>query len=206
MFTDDWKELTPDQRLTVRLDAWQNAPIEFASPDVRQAYATASSSGATPSRCASRRMCPSPRGSACSRCATAGFTGHDAYYDYDKLGRAWDKFHADFRPDGLALTIAMVPGKLFDILDYKLYDWPGHGVTDDASYQYNEREWMHDDEYDLLINDPSNYWQRFYLPRMFGAAEPWACSRRSPTSARPRSRRRSSCPSRCRRSSRCCRR
>ncbi len=33
---------------------------------------------------------------------------------------------------------------------------------------------MKDDEYDLLIDDPSNYWQRFYVPRMFGALEPWS--------------------------------
>ena len=104
------------------------------------------------------------------------------------------------------MTIAMVPGKVFDILDYKLYDWPGHGVPDDASYQYNEREWMKDDEYDLLINDPSNYWQRFYVPRMSVPSTPGRCWRRSPTSAKRPSRRRSSCPSRCRRSSRCCRR
>ena len=38
MFTDDWNDLTPDQRLAARLDAWQNAPIEFASPEVKQAY------------------------------------------------------------------------------------------------------------------------------------------------------------------------
>src|SRR5450756_2065732 len=92
----------------------------------------------------------------------SGFTGHDGYYDYDKLAQAWDKYHADFQPDALAMTLAMVPGKLFDILDYKMYDWPGHGTEEDTSYQYNEREWMKDDEYDLLINDPSNYWQRYY--------------------------------------------
>jgi uroporphyrinogen-III decarboxylase len=33
---------------------------------------------------------------------------------------------------------------------------------------------MKADEYDLLINDPSNFWQRFYLPRVIGALEPWA--------------------------------
>ena len=38
MFTDDWNDLTPDQRLAARLDAWQNAPIEFAAPEVKQAY------------------------------------------------------------------------------------------------------------------------------------------------------------------------
>ena len=86
-------------------------------------------------------------------------------------------------PDGLGLTLGIVPGKLFDVLDYKLYDWPGHGTPEDASYQYNEQEWMKDDEYDLLIQDPGNYWQRSYLPRVFGAhGAAGRCSRRSPTS------------------------
>src|SRR5664280_2937391 len=42
------------------------------------------------------------------------------------------------------------------------------------SYQYNEKEWMKADEYDVLIQDPTNYWLRHYLPRMFGAMEPWS--------------------------------
>jgi hypothetical protein len=29
------------------------------------------------------------------------------------------------------------------------------------------------DEYDRLIADPSDYWQRFYLPRVIGAMAPW---------------------------------
>ena len=174
MFTDDWSTLTPDQRLTTRLDAWQNAPIEFASPEVAAAYRERVQLWRDAIALRKPARVPITPWIGLFPMRYAGFTGHDAYYDYDKLGRAWDKYHADFLPDGLAMTIAMVPGKVFDILDYKLYDWPGHGVPEDASYQYNEREWMHDDEYDLLINDPSNYWQRFYVPRMFGAAEPWA--------------------------------
>ena len=35
---DNWNELTPDQRLQFRLDAWQSIPIEFATPEVAQAY------------------------------------------------------------------------------------------------------------------------------------------------------------------------
>ena len=35
---DNWNELTPDERLQARLDAWQNIPIEFASPEIAQAY------------------------------------------------------------------------------------------------------------------------------------------------------------------------
>ena len=166
MFTDDWNELTADQRLNTRLDSWQNVPIEFASPEVRQAYIDRVQLWRDVIALRKPAHVPIAPWIGLFPLRYSGFTGHDAYYDYDKLGQAWDKFHADFRPDALAMTIAMVPGKVFDILDYKLYDWPGHGVPDDASYQYNEREWMKDDEYDLLINDPSNYWQRFYVPRI----------------------------------------
>ena len=173
MFTDDWNELTADQRLETRLDAWQNLPIEFASPEVATAYRDRVQLWRDAIALKKPARVPITPWLGLFPMRYSGFTGHDAYYDYDKLGQAWDKFHADFLPDGLAMTIAMVPGKVFDILDYKLYDWPGHGVGNDASYQYNEREWMKEDEYDLLINDPSNYWQRFYVPRMFGALDPW---------------------------------
>ena len=77
-------------------------------------------------------------------------------------------------PDGLGLTLGIVPGKLFDILDYHLYDWPGHGTPDDTCYQYSEQEWMKGDEYAALIQDPGTYWQRTYLPRVFGAMEPFS--------------------------------
>jgi hypothetical protein len=173
MFTDDWKELTADQRFAARMDAWQNTPVEFASPEVGAAFRERVQLWRDAIELRKPARVPITPWIGLFPLRYSGFTGHDAYYDYAKLGQAWDKFHADFRPDGLAMTIAMVPGKVFDILDYKLYDWPGHGVPNDASYQYNEREWMKDDEYDLLIADPSNYWQRFYVPRMFGALEPW---------------------------------
>jgi uroporphyrinogen-III decarboxylase len=63
---------------------------------------------------------------------------------------------------------------VYDALDYNLYKWPGHGVGEDSGYQYNEAEYMKADEYDLLIDDPSGYWARFYLPRVVGAFQPWA--------------------------------
>ncbi len=65
------------------------------------------------------------------------------------------------------------PGKFFDILDYKLYSWPGHGVAPEQSYQCNEGEYMKADEYDALIDDPSNFFSNTYLPRVFGALQPF---------------------------------
>jgi hypothetical protein len=103
----------------------------------------------------------------------AGYTGKDAMYDYQKLGAAMKKFHADFLPDSLSGSPLYGPGKAFEILDYKLYRWPGHGVPETSSHQYVEGEYMAADEYDLLIRDPSDFFARRYLPRVFGALEPW---------------------------------
>jgi hypothetical protein len=42
-----------------------------------------------------------------------------------------------------------------------------------ASVQFMESEYMKADEYDDLIRDPSDFWFRTYLPRVFSAFEPF---------------------------------
>ncbi|MEK7354188.1 MAG: uroporphyrinogen decarboxylase family protein, partial [Chloroflexota bacterium] len=66
------------------------------------------------------------------------------------------------------------PGKALEILDYKIYAWPGHGIAEDSpGWQYIEGEYMTPDEYDDLIRDPSDFWLRTYLPRVLGAFAPF---------------------------------
>jgi len=101
----------------------------------------------------------------------AGITPQEAMYDYDKCCKAFKKFVMDFEPDGNLGAYVPGPGKFFEILDYKLYSWPGHGVAPEQSYQCNEGEYMTADEYDALIDDPSNFFSSTYLPRVFGALE-----------------------------------
>jgi hypothetical protein len=68
----------------------------------------------------------------------------------------------------------VLPARAYELLDYKLYAWPGRGIPKSATaYQFVEGEYMKDDEYDLLIKDPSDFWMRFYMPRVFGAFESW---------------------------------
>jgi hypothetical protein len=105
--------------------------------------------------------------------AYAGVTAEQAMYDYLKMAMALHKYHADFQPDSLAAAPLYGCGRALDILDYKLYRWPGRGVPPEAPYQCVEAEYMKADEYDALIADPSGYFQRFYLPRIFGALDPW---------------------------------
>jgi hypothetical protein len=103
----------------------------------------------------------------------AGITPQEAMYDYDKCVMAFRKFVLDFDADVNPGAVGPGPGKLFEILDYKLYSWPGHGVSPRSSYQCNEGEYMRADEYDALIDDPSNFFSNIYLPRVFGALDGW---------------------------------
>ena len=104
----------------------------------------------------------------------AGMTVQEAMYDYDRCVAGFKKFVLDFQPDIHFGAAGPGPGKFYEILDYKLYAWPGHGVAPQHSYQCNEGEYMTAEEYDLLITDPSFFFRNFYLPRVFGALEPWS--------------------------------
>jgi uroporphyrinogen-III decarboxylase len=101
----------------------------------------------------------------------AGMTVQEAMYDYDKCAAAFKEFILELKPDMHIGAWAPGPGKFYEILDYKLYAWPGHGVAPEHSYQCNEGEYMTAEEYDLLMTDPSFYFGNFYLPRVFGAFE-----------------------------------
>ena len=102
-----------------------------------------------------------------------GLTPYEAMYDYDKNCEAFTKFITDFDPDAHPGAVVAGPGKFYEILDYKLYAWPGHGVAKEQTYQAVEGEYMTADEYNALIDDPSNFFSKTYFPRVFGALEPF---------------------------------
>ena len=174
MFTEDWNDLTPDQRLEVRLDAWQNAPIEFTTQEAGEAYRERVQMYRDALALRKPSRVPIAPWVSLLPLRMLGYTAHDAYYDRARLAEAWDNYHGQYAPDGLAVTATIIPGQMFDILDYKMYEWPGHGTAEDAGYQYTEEEWMKADEYDALINDPSRFWSQVYVPRMCGALAPMA--------------------------------
>jgi hypothetical protein len=93
----------------------------------------------------------------------------EAMYDYEKCAKAFQDFVLEFQPDIHWGALGPGTGKMYEILDYKLYSWPGHGVSPEHSYQANEGEYMTADEYDALIQDPTGYFTHAYLPRVFGA-------------------------------------
>ena len=101
-----------------------------------------------------------------------GVTPHESMYDYPKLLAAHRKFLQDYKPDYYATPAFIGSGKILEILGYRQYKWPGHGVSTSSGYQFVEGEYMLAEEYQALIDDPSDFWMRTYLPRVCGALEP----------------------------------
>ncbi len=104
-----------------------------------------------------------------------GIDYHTAMYDYDKTAEVWQRFNEKYRVelDSFATPAGITPARVYDILDYRLYSYPGRGLPTTAiGVQFVEGEYMKADEYDALIRNPSDFWMRTYMPRVFGALEP----------------------------------
>ena len=98
----------------------------------------------------------------------AGVSPYEAMYDPEKALKAAEKCLNDFEQDVFAGAGGM-PGSVLDILDLKMYQWPGHGVSKNREFQYVEGEYMRADEYQDLIDDPTAWFLTRYFPRVFGS-------------------------------------
>jgi hypothetical protein len=100
-------------------------------------------------------------------------------YNYSKAVEACNRFNHEYSEElEIFISPSILPGKALEILDYKLYIWPGHGLPQTTTgFQFVEGEYMLQDEYDTLIRDPSDFWTRTYLPRVFGSFEPFKITR-----------------------------
>lgn len=171
----NWAELTPDEKRKRRFEWWLEPPdVGFASPEAEKTYY------ARIRRLASTYLMKEPDRvpvQAPFGILPAYWAGADlktVMYDYGALRRAWTKFLQEFEMDTYTGPGAILPGRVYDLIDYRLYTWPGHGLPDDArGFQYVEKEYMLADEYDALIRNPSDFWMRTYLPRVFGVFEPF---------------------------------
>jgi hypothetical protein len=167
-----WAQMTPDEKLEHRLSAWMNPGVPFESADAEAAYKARvqriidavlleKEPDRVPVPLVTAEVYPAVWG---------GLTPYDAMYDFPKAAKAFLDFNLEFQPDAMVPpVIGALPGRVYELLDYKLYSWPGHGVPKEASFQYNEAEWMKAAEYDEFIDDPSDFLLRRYVPRICGS-------------------------------------
>lgn len=165
-----WTEMTPEEKRAVRLERWLNPGIPWASPEAEADYKTRLDRVLAAIELKKPDRVPVRLNTGFWPAKSAGLTPYQAMSDAARGAQAWKDFNLKFQPDlSVDPVHNTVPAAMFEALDYRLYSWPGHGVSEEASYQYNEKEWMLPEEYDHLISDPTDYLLRTYLPRTVGA-------------------------------------
>ena len=167
-----WEAMTADEKRADLFDKWLSPPgVKFASPEAEKGYKERVTRIKDAIELKKPDRVPVFPMTGFFPAYYAGFTPRDVMYDYDKLMSSFSKYVLDFQPDAHGSVTTAPPGKSFDILDYKLYAWPGHGVAPEHGYQCIEGEYMTADEYDALIDDPTYFFISAYLPRIFGALD-----------------------------------
>lgn len=101
----------------------------------------------------------------------AGLKASAEYYDMPAYWEACKKMLLDFEPDN-SMFFGGISGLFLDLIDERQYKWPGGTLADDVSMQFFEAEYMKADEYDIFLDDPSDFILRYYLPRISGLLEP----------------------------------
>jgi Uroporphyrinogen decarboxylase (URO-D) len=171
-----WEEMSAKEKREARFKTWLSAEgVKFESPEAENTYKKAilRFKDAVLLEKTPDRVPIFPLGTF-FQTHLYGVTPYEAMYDYPKLVSAHIKFLKDYKPDYYAAPALVGSGKILEILGYKQYRWPGHGVSKESVYQYVEGEYMKAEDYPALIDDPTDFWIRTYMPRFFGALEPLA--------------------------------
>lgn len=110
----------------------------------------------------------------------AGYTMAEVNYDLEKAKDAVRKYMNHFQPDmgGCAFgDIFCGQMGMLDKLGVKWMQWAGQkgAVVDDHSiFQFIEKEYLEEDEYDALLSDLTGWMLTRYQPRTMGIMEPLA--------------------------------
>jgi uroporphyrinogen-III decarboxylase len=172
---ENWAQMTPEEKRQHRLNrTLDTSGMKFPTPEAEKAYKVRQQRMVDVYNVREPDRVPVnlPVGNLPMK--MNGVTSYDAMYNPEKAYEAAAKFNEKYGKEleTTAMPWAM-PGKVLELLDYKLYAWPGHGLAKDgSSWQFVEGEYMKASEYDDLIRDPSDFWIRTYMPRAFGTFEP----------------------------------
>lgn len=169
----EWTEMTPEEKREVRFQKWLNAEgTEFVSPEAKEQYQERVNRLINVVKMEEPDRIPLNMAPGSFPAIYRGGTLKEQMYDFSTVRSDFEKFHKEFNMDFAMAPLAW-PGKLFDLIDFKLMQWPGHGVPDDGPFfQYVEGVYMPAEEYDELINNPNDFYLRKILPRIAGALQP----------------------------------
>jgi len=171
-----WEDMTPEEKRADRLNRWLNNDSNLPDEAAKQAYRTRTQRLIDVYNVEEPDRVPINLPVGNLPLKLAGIDTYTAMYDMEKAMEATAQFNEKYAEEleytAMPMTM-MAPGSILELLDYKLYAWPGHGTAKDGtSWQFIEGEYMTADEYADLIRDPSDFWIRKYMPRAFGILQP----------------------------------
>ncbi len=104
----------------------------------------------------------------------AGYDLKTVMYDAEKMRESFMKFARDFQTD--TMPMAMVSSaRVLEYTQSYTMKWPGGGLPDDAAlFQFVEKEYMQENEYDEYFRNPADYILRKFLPRTQGVFAPFS--------------------------------
>ena len=170
---EGWEKMSVIERQDAFLAQWISGEgIEFSSQETKAAYQERASlvTGALKIDSNIKRVPIMPL-TTFAPTMLKGVSGKDAMYNPEAAGQAYVDFCNNYQPDTAGAAAMLMYGPALETLQYNLYKWPGHGVAENLSYQFHEKEYMKADEYDHLITDPTDFWIRSWMPRTHGALE-----------------------------------
>jgi uroporphyrinogen-III decarboxylase len=106
----------------------------------------------------------------------AGYTCQEVTHDFTKAFDATCKTLSDFDWDAAPGSMVYVWTGLTQALGLRYYGIPGIDIPADTGFQYIEppagSAFMHEDEYDQLIEDPTTFLYNVWLPRVSRELQP----------------------------------
>jgi uroporphyrinogen-III decarboxylase len=171
-----WAELTREQKREERMKDWlAGTGVNFRDAKAEKNYRERAMRHGKVMMCEIPDRVPVQMPSGNFAAYYSGYNLKRVMNDYGALERAWIKFMEDFYDD---MDSFWGPGLVhsapaMEIIDYKSYKWPGHGLGDDVNcFQFVEEAIMEASEYDALIEDPSDFSFRVLTPRTVGTLKP----------------------------------
>lgn len=174
---ENWPTMNPEEKRAWRLELYRNSGknVKFISPEAEKNFNLRVNRQIAVYNVEKPDRIPLSFSVGNLPLQMAGLENRTAYYEPEKAFEAGMKFNEKYAEELENFSLPMgFSGEVMDILDYKLYAWPGGGLPNNAGgFQFREGEYMTADEYDDLIRDPSDFWLRKYLPRVFGSFVPF---------------------------------
>jgi uroporphyrinogen-III decarboxylase len=150
------------------LEAWCSPPLEFPTKKIEQAYKERARRIADAILLKKPDRVPVVPMWEFFYATYAGYSCEDIMYDPQKAEDSVVKTVSELQPDGFQSPIFHMTGPVYDAYASKDVLWPGHGLPTNQAHQFVEGEYMKADEYDLFLNDPTDFILRTYLPRVSG--------------------------------------